>query len=124
VAGRSASTHSGFFDAQAPQASTAAVRLPCRRAFVAATWRATSQSAVTVAARYSGREYNTLTNTDTNPNTYGGTSTYTVVDAKFTFRPTKRTELGIGVDNLFDHRYYVFHPYAGRTVYVEGRIGI
>ena len=91
---------------------------------VAATWRATSQSAVTVAARYSGREYNTLANTDTNPNTYGGTSTYTVVDAKFTFRPTKRTELGIGVDNLFDHRYYVFHPYAGRTVYVEGRIGI
>jgi hypothetical protein len=64
------------------------------RANVAATWRATSQSAVTVAARYSGREYNTLTNTDTNPNTYGGTSTYTVVDAKFTFRPTKRTELG------------------------------
>ena len=59
-----------------------------------------------------------------NPNTYGGTSTYTVVDAKFTFRPTKRTELGIGVDNLFDHRYYVFHPYAGRTVYVEGRIEI
>jgi outer membrane receptor protein involved in Fe transport len=58
------------------------------------------------------------------PDTYGGTSTYTVVDAKFSFRPTKRTELGIGVDNLFDHRYYVFHPYAGRTVYVEGRIGI
>ncbi|MEA3088955.1 MAG: iron complex outerrane recepter protein, partial [Caballeronia sp.] len=99
-------------------------RIPLWRANVAATWRATSQSAVTVAARYSGREYNTLTNTDTNPNTYGGTSTYTVVDAKFTFRPTKRTELGIGVDNLFDHRYYVFHPYAGRTVYVEGRIGI
>jgi iron complex outermembrane receptor protein len=99
-------------------------RIPLWRANVAATWRATSQSAVTVAARYSGREYNTLTNTDTNPNTYGGTSTYAVVDAKFTFRPTKRTELGIGVDNLFDHRYYVFHPYAGRTVYVEGRIGI
>jgi iron complex outermembrane receptor protein len=99
-------------------------RIPLWRANVAATWRATNQTAVTVAARYSGREYNTLTNTDTNPNTYGGTSTYTVVDAKFTFRPTKRTELGIGVDNLFDHRYYVFHPYAGRTVYVEGRIGI
>lgn len=99
-------------------------RIPLWRANVAATWRATSQSAITLAARYSGREYNTLTNIDTNPNTYGGTSTYTVVDAKFTFRPTKRTELGIGVDNLFDHRYYVFHPYAGRTVYVEGRIGI
>jgi iron complex outermembrane receptor protein len=99
-------------------------RIPLWRANVVATWRATSQTAITVAARYSGREYNTLTNTDTNPNTYGGTSTYTVVDAKFTFRPTKRTELGIGVDNLFDHRYYVFHPYAGRTVYVEGRIGI
>ncbi|MDR5820128.1 MULTISPECIES: hypothetical protein [unclassified Caballeronia] len=35
-----------------------------------------------------------------------------------------RGDLGVGVDNLFDERYYVYHPYAGRTFYVEGRIGI
>lgn len=99
-------------------------RIPLWRANVVATYRATEKAAVTLAARYSGRQYNTLTNTDVNPNTYGGTSTYAVVDTKFTYRPTKKTEIGIGVDNLFDHRYYVFHPYAGRTFYLEGRIGI
>ncbi len=99
-------------------------RIPLWRANVAATWRATEKLAGTVAARYSGRQYNTLTNTDTKPNTYGGTSTYFVVDTKLTYKPTKRTELGVGIDNLFDRRYYVFHPYAGRTFYVEGRIGI
>jgi len=99
-------------------------RIPLWRANVVATYRATEKAAVTLAARYSGRQYNTLTNTDTNPDTYGGTSTYAVVDAKLTYRPTKKTEIGVGVDNLFDHRYFVFHPYAGRTFYLEGRIGI
>jgi iron complex outermembrane receptor protein len=99
-------------------------RIPLWRANVVATYRATEKTAVTLAARYSGRQYNTLTNTDVNPDTYGGTSSYAVVDTKFTYRPTRKTEIGIGVDNLFDHRYYVFHPYAGRTFYLEGRIGI
>ncbi|MDR5854484.1 TonB-dependent receptor [Caballeronia sp. LZ062] len=99
-------------------------RIPLWRANAVATYRANARTAATLAVRYSGRQYNTLTNTDVNPDTYGGTSTYAVVDAKFSYKPTKRTELGIGVDNLFDRRYYVFHPYAGRTFYVEGRIGI
>jgi iron complex outermembrane recepter protein len=99
-------------------------RIPLWRANAVATYRATEKAAATLAVRYSGRQYNTLTNTDVNPNTYGGTSTFVVVDTKLTYKPTRRTELGVGIDNLFDRRYYVFHPYAGRTFYVEGRIGI
>ena len=99
-------------------------RIPLWRANAVATYRATPKTAATLAVRYSGRQYNTLTNTDVNADTYGGTSTYAVVDAKFTYKPSKKTQLGIGVDNLFDRRYYVFHPYAGRTLYVEGRIGL
>ena len=97
-------------------------RIPLWRADLAATYRFGERYALTMAARYSGREYNTLTNTDTNPNVFGGTSTYTVVDAKFTIRPTKQSELAVGVDNLFDERYFVYHPYPGRTLYVEGRV--
>lgn len=97
-------------------------RIPLWRANVAATYRIDDCSAVTLAARYSGRQYNTLNNADTNPNVFGGTSTYTVADAKFTFRPTKESEIGIGVDNIFDARYFVYHPYPGRTFYVEGRL--
>ena len=83
-----------------------------------------ARSAVTLAARYSGRQYNTLTNTDSNPNVYGGTSTYVVADAKYTFRPTKASEIGIGIDNIFDARYFVYHPYPGRTFYVEAKLKI
>ena len=97
-------------------------RIPLWRADLAATYRFGERYAFTMAARYSGREYNTLTNTDSNPNVFGGASTYTVADAKLTFRPTKLSEIGVGVDNLFDARYFVYHPYPGRTFYVEGRL--
>ncbi|CAB3684677.1 TonB-dependent receptor [Paraburkholderia rhynchosiae] len=97
-------------------------RIPLWRANIAATYRFDERAALTLAARYSGRQYNTLTNTDTNPDVFGGTSSYTVADAKFTFRPTKLSELGIGVDNIFDARYFVYHPYPGRTFYVEAKL--
>jgi iron complex outermembrane receptor protein len=99
-------------------------RIPLWRADLAATYHIGERYAVTMAARYSGRQYNTLTNTDTNPNVFGGTSSYTVADAKLTFRPTKLSEIGVGVDNIFDARYFVYHPYPGRTFYVEGRLRI
>ena len=99
-------------------------RIPLWRANLVATYRFDAKTAVTGAVRYSGRQYNTLTNTDNNPNTFGGTSTYTVVDAKFTYKPTARTQVGIGVDNLFDTRYFVYHPYAGRTFFIEGKFAI
>lgn len=97
-------------------------RIPLWRANLAATYRVGERYALTLAARYSGRQYNTLTNTDSNPNVFGGTSTYTVADAKFTFHPTRLSEIGVGVDNLFDARYFVYHPYPGRTFYIEGRL--
>ncbi|RKT10748.1 iron complex outermembrane receptor protein [Paraburkholderia sp. RAU2J] len=97
-------------------------RIPLWRANVAATYHFDARSALTLAVRYSGRQYNTLTNTDSNPDVFGGTSSYTVADAKFTFRPTKLSEIGVGVDNIFDSRYFVYHPYPGRTFYVEGRL--
>jgi iron complex outermembrane receptor protein len=97
-------------------------RIPLWRADLAATYHFDERAALTLAARYSGRQYNTLTNTDTNPDVFGGTSSYTVADAKFTYKPTRLSEVGIGVDNLFDARYFVYHPYPGRTFYVEAKL--
>jgi iron complex outermembrane receptor protein len=99
-------------------------RIPLWRVDIAATYHFDERAALTLAARYSGRQYNTLTNTDTNPDVFGGTSSYTVADAKFTFRPTKLSEIGVGVDNIFDARYFVYHPYPGRTFYVEAKLHI
>jgi len=97
-------------------------RIPLWRADLAATYRFDPRAAVTLAARYSGHQYNTLTNTDTNPDVFGGTSTYLIADARVTFKPTRRSEIGIGVDNLFDTRYFVYHPYPGRTFYVDAKL--
>lgn len=99
-------------------------RVPLWRVDLATTYHMGARSAVTLAARYSGRQYNTLTNTDSNPNVYGGTSTYVVADAKYTFRPTKASEVGVGIDNIFDARYFVYHPYPGRTFYLEAKLKI
>ncbi len=99
-------------------------RIPLWRVNLVATYRFDERSALTLAARYSGRQYNTLTNVDTNPDVFGGTSSYTVADVKYTFRPTKQTELGIGVDNVFDARYFVYHPYPGRTFYAQAKLKI
>jgi iron complex outermembrane recepter protein len=97
-------------------------RIPLWRADLAATYRFDPRAAVTLAARYSGRQYNTLTNTDTNPDVFGGTSTYLIADARVTFKPTKRSEIGVGIDNIFDTRYFVYHPYPGRTFYVDAKL--
>jgi iron complex outermembrane receptor protein len=97
-------------------------RIPLWRADLVASYHLDGRSTVTAGVHYSGRQYNTLTNTDTNPDVFGGTSSYTVADVKYTFKPTKLSEIGIGIDNLFDERYFVYHPYPGRTFYVEGKL--
>ncbi|SDI56561.1 TonB-dependent receptor [Paraburkholderia phenazinium] len=97
-------------------------RIPLWRADLVASYHLGARSTVTAGVHYSGRQYNTLTNTDTNPDVFGGTSTYTVADLKYTFKPSRLSEVGVGIDNLFDERYFVYHPYPGRTFYVEGKL--
>jgi len=97
-------------------------RVPLWRANLVATYHIDDRASVAGAVRYSGRQYNTLTNEDSNPNVYGGTSTYTVADAKFTYRLNRYADLSLGVDNIFDKRYFVYHPYPGRTVYFETKL--
>ncbi|CAB3796382.1 TonB-dependent receptor [Pararobbsia alpina] len=99
-------------------------RIPLWRADLVASYRIDDRSTVTAGVHYSGRQYNTLTNTDTNPDVFGGTSSYTVASVKYMFRPSKLSEIAIGIDNLFDERYFVYHPYPGRTFYVEGKLRI
>ncbi|WP_073101628.1 TonB-dependent receptor [Pollutimonas bauzanensis] len=97
-------------------------RVPLWRANLVGTYHIGERASVTAGVRYSGRQYNTLTNDDTNPNVFGGTSTYTVADAKFTYKVNRYSEVSVGVDNLFDQRYFVYHPYPGRTLYAEARL--
>jgi iron complex outermembrane receptor protein len=96
-------------------------RIPRWRANVVATWRATSRVALTLAGRYSGRQYNTLDHSDVNPDTFGGASDFLTFDAKVNWKASERIDLGVGVDNLTDRRYYVYYPYPSRTWLVEAK---
>lgn len=94
-------------------------RVPLWRINMVATYHVNKQAAVTLAARYSGRQYNTLTNADINPDTYGGSSSFMVIDAKLRYQISDRIEASLGVNNLFDKRAYIYHPYPGRTLFAE-----
>ncbi|SEO37979.1 iron complex outermembrane recepter protein [Luteibacter sp. UNC138MFCol5.1] len=96
-------------------------RIPRWRANLVATWRATERLALTLAGRYSGRQYNTLDHSDIHPDTFGGASDFLTFDAKVTWKAGDHVDLGVGVDNLTDRRYYVYYPYPSRTYLVEAK---
>ena len=94
-------------------------RVPDWRATVAGTYRFDDKLSGTLAARYSGRQYINLDNSDVNPDTYAGTSRFFVVDARLHYKVAKRWSASVGIDNLNNERYFVSHPYPQRTVVAE-----
>ncbi len=94
-------------------------RVPDWRATAAATWHQGDSLSYTLAARYSGRQFNTLDNTDINPSTYGGTSSFFVVDARVNYKLAKQYTASIGVDNLNNYKHYLAHPMPQRTFHAE-----
>jgi iron complex outermembrane receptor protein len=91
------------------------VRVPRMRANLIGTYRPNERWTTSVGVRHSGRMYGTLDNSDTNSNTFGAVSSYTVWELKVASRLSKNVDISFGIDNLTNKRYYVFHPYPGRT---------
>ena len=96
-------------------------RIPRWRANIVATWHASERVGLTLAGRYSGRQYNTLDHSDINPDTFGGASDFLTFDAKLNWKISEHVELGAGVDNLTNRRYYVYYPYPSRTYLMEAK---
>jgi iron complex outermembrane recepter protein len=94
-------------------------RLPLWRARLVGTFRQTERINYSLAGRYSGRQYASLDQTDTNPDTYFGFSSYTVLDAKMNYRIKQNLNIALGMDNLANKTWFQFHPYQGRTVMGE-----
>ena len=46
--------------------------------------------------------------------TYKGDDDYNIVDAKVTFRPAERVAFSVGVENLFNEKYYEYYRAPGR----------
>jgi iron complex outermembrane receptor protein len=89
--------------------------VPDWRAKLGMTYRPNESWAYTVAARYSGKQYSTLDNTDIIPHVFGAFDNFLVVDMKVHYNATKNFSFDFGIDNLFNEQYTLFHPFPGRT---------
>jgi len=96
-------------------------QLPRWRAAVVATYTppALPELDLTLAGRYSDRMFATLDNSDHYANTYQGFGGFFVADLHARYRINDHLAAGIGVDNLGDRKYVLFHPFPQRTVLVD-----
>jgi iron complex outermembrane receptor protein len=94
-------------------------RIPEWRATGQATYRMNDRLAATLAARYSGRQYSTLDNSDPNGFAYQGASKYFTTDLRITWKIDRRWSMAFGIDNLNNYKYWNFHPYPQRTYVAE-----
>jgi iron complex outermembrane receptor protein len=94
-------------------------RIPRNMFKAVATYHQGSNLTYSLAARYSGRQYNALDNSDVNPDTFGGASKFFIMDVKANYKFADRFSASLGIDNLNNYKSYVFHPYPQRTAYVQ-----
>lgn len=94
-------------------------RVPNWRANLVSTYRPAESWSATFGARYSGRQFGTLDNSDTHGGTYTGNSSFVVADVRVRHNFDKQWSAAVGIDNLGNKKYWAYHPYAQRTVVAE-----
>ena len=83
------------------------------------SWRATDALTLSTAVRFASRNYANLANDDTVGNTYQGFYRYVVVDARAVYRINEHTDVSVGVDNLNNDKYFLFHPFPQRSYFAQ-----
>lgn len=91
--------------------------VPKWRATVAATYRPDDNWAFTAAGRYSGRQYSTLDNTDAVSKVFGAFDSFLVADVHVDYKMSDTLSLDAGIDNINDEKYFLYHPFPGRTFF-------
>jgi iron complex outermembrane receptor protein len=97
-------------------------RIPQWRASAVATYRPDAQWSYTVGARYSGKQYGTLDNTDTNGFAYQAASRYFTTDVRVRYQINKQFSAAVGIDNLNNYQFWAFHPYPQRSYVAELKV--
>jgi iron complex outermembrane receptor protein len=93
--------------------------VPQWRATAVATYRPSQAWSLTLAGRYSGKQYSTLDNTDNTPHVFGAFDKFLVFDARAHYRFNNHLSGAIGIDNLTNEKYFLFHPFPQRTVVAD-----
>ena len=89
--------------------------IPQWRANFVVTYRANDRWTFTAAGRYSDKLWTTLDDTDVNPNTYQGFAAWFAADARVHYRAANHWSASLGVDNVLNRKYFIFHPFPQRT---------
>ncbi|HET7086289.1 MAG TPA: TonB-dependent receptor [Rhizomicrobium sp.] len=93
--------------------------VPKLKANLVATYRPDDAWSFTLGARYSDRSFGTIDNSDPISQTYQGFAGYFVVDARARYKVDENWSLSLGVDNLNNDKYFLFHPFPQRTFVME-----
>jgi iron complex outermembrane recepter protein len=110
---------SGRASASAPAGSAIGKflpNIPRWRATVVSTYRPTDRLSITAAGRYSDKLWATLDNSEVNPNVFQGFSGWFVADTRLQWRASSRWTTALGVDNLLNRKYFLFHPFPQRSL--------
>ena len=96
-------------------------RVPQWRATALLSYAPDDQWSGSFGARYSGRQYGQLDNSDSNGFAYTGFSRYVITDVRLRYRANRQWIASVGIDNLGNSTYWAFHPYPQRTFLAELR---
>ena len=96
--------------------------VPDWRAKFGVTYRPNDSWAYTVAARYSGKQYSTLDNTDIISHVYGAFDNYFVVDMKIHYNATQNFSFDFGIDNHLQRAVLPVPSVPGQNLRSRGEI--
>jgi iron complex outermembrane receptor protein len=113
--------NSGFVTTPGDTIGKRQPNVPRWRASALASYRWDERWSTSVGARYSGRQFRTLDNSDVNGHAYMGVSPFFVVDLRARVQIDKTFSAAVGIDNATNRTYWNFHPYPQRSWHAEIR---
>jgi len=90
--------------------------IPRLRGTFLGTYHPGTRFSLSLAGRYSSKMYTTLDNSDVNFNIYSGFSEWFVMDTKANYQIDRNWGASLGVDNLLNRKYFLYHPFPQRTL--------
>ena len=74
---------------------------------------------MTLAARAETRLYANIDNSDTVTHTFQGFDPFFVMDARARYSFDSHWAAALGIDNLNNDKYFLYHPFPQRTMTLE-----
>jgi iron complex outermembrane receptor protein len=96
-------------------------QVPHWKATVVGIWRPIDRLSLSAALRYASRNFGSLDNSDIVGNTYQGFYKYCVVDLRAEMKVGPHWSVGLGVDNVNNDRYFLYHPFPQRSFQADMR---